>query len=77
MVLLGWSIVATSAMTFFILMCHCGLYLSKDQKLKKSITKKKFIFDWAEMPALQSEEYFRHYSKTIEKLIGRDYERTD
>lgn len=45
MILLGWSIVATAICSLFVLCCHCGLYITKDQFLKKSITKKKFIFD--------------------------------
>jgi len=45
MVLLGWSIVATAICSFLLLCCHCGLYIDKDMFLKKSIMKKKFIFD--------------------------------
>ena len=34
MVLLGWSIVATSLMALLMFCCHCGLYLDREQTLK-------------------------------------------
>ena len=45
MVLLGWSIVATGIMTLLVFCCHCGLYIKKEVVLRKSATKRKFIFD--------------------------------
>lgn len=45
MVLIGWSIVATGIMTFFMLCCHCGLYLERNTADKKGPGKKRFIFD--------------------------------
>ena len=45
MVLLGWAIVATAACSLFIFCCHCGLYISKDNHVRKNIAKRKFIFD--------------------------------
>jgi len=45
MVLLGWSIVATAFCSLIVLCCHCGLYISKDAFAKKTVAKKKFIFD--------------------------------
>ena len=45
MSMIGWSIVVTAFMTLMLLICHCGLYLNKAQKLHKSVTKRKFIFD--------------------------------
>lgn len=45
MVVLGWAIVATGVMTLLMFCCHCGLYLDKESSVKKSILKKKFIFD--------------------------------
>lgn len=45
MAMIGWSIVVTGFMTLMLLLCHCGLYLDKREKINKSITKRKFIFD--------------------------------
>lgn len=45
MVLLGWSIVATGAMTLLLLCCHCGLYLNRSVPGKSGVSKKRFIFD--------------------------------